>query len=428
MLIRGILLFSFFVLQAKYLLFAQDTSFYLRGKVIDEKSHIPVANALVKICGSYHGTATDSKGFFSINAKKNDEVIEIKAYGYSPYYISTPVLISPENVFRLKRFNSNLSETLSAAEKLFSNSNWDLRHYTFWNDKIIVMASNTYSNRDAILSINFSGQIENIKFVVDKLTGFANTSDGFIVACGESFAYPLVQSESGISINTLDLISFEKKYYSSPFKDSTGKYFRYQSGYDFYLSPDDEVMVRRSYTSYHVRMKKYNRLALFKNYNDEKFSDAAGNLKNAKEIAKGKQFLLSRGNVIFHEVPWQIIQARNQLLFIDRDNLRAEIFDTTGKLIKSVNYKVGLRNGITHKFIYDEKKQKFYCCVLGESDDEGLNKLNTFVSEINFETGKLASKVKLSPSVYESIQVNEGKLFFLTEEVGCRSLETLNLD
>ena len=407
---------------------SQDTSFYFSGVVIDKMSGKNISDAQIKVCGSYRSVLTKSNGSFSILIRKQAEVIEFSAPGYKPKFLSTPMILNPESKILLEQYNVSGTSKNEASETILRNGKWKIKQLSFIRNKLILQCTNLNLNKDALLLLDNKNNICDIKYVGDVLTGFSQTSDGQDIALGEQKAFSIKVIANEIFSSETELIQFERKNYSTTFRDSSGKYIRYQSGYDFYISTESKLMARRTYLTYHVRMKKTNRLSLFKNYGDEAFTNSSGNWKKTSDCMGFKEAPHSNGEITFHEVPWQIIQTKNNLLFFDTENSKVEIFDSIGRLTKTTAYFYGKRDIIQQKIIYDKTKDKFYHCSITNSDLSEEKNLVTKLIEIDVQSGTGTKILELDPSVFNSIIVENGFLYFINNRQSSNSLARKKID
>ena len=410
-------------------LHAQDTAFYLSAKIIDGIRQTPVENVHIKICGSYRSVFTNRYGQFTIPVKKSGEVLEVQAAGYAPVFISTPLVMRPEMAFPLDPIGFPNQKNKSATATVFRNGKWKVNEFAFFKAGMVLLCTDLSSGRDAVLLVSRENKFICARPVSDRLTGFAETSSGDHAVLGEEKAYFFNIENEKISVAEDEITNFERKYYSSPFRDSSGKYIRYQSGYEFFLSPDLSLMVRRTYLTYHVRMKKNNRLSLFKNFNDDKFSKSPGRWKKAEEIISNSEAPHCLTNIYFHETPWQVIQDRDKLLFIDLENSKAEIYDSIGKLTKTVAYFTGgPKETIQQKFIYDQVSRKVYYCAVVSSGNKEEKVFVTSIMEIDFNTGSRTLKTEMEPEVFTTVKIDDGKLFYIKEDHGLSYLVKIKLE
>ncbi|MFN6039495.1 MAG: hypothetical protein ACK452_13580, partial [Bacteroidota bacterium] len=70
-------------------------------------------------------------------------------------------------------------------------------------------------------SINDKNDIISNIPVSDKLTGFTETADGSFVVLGEKKAFIYKFKNSFVNLTELEIFEFEKKHYSSQFRDSS---------------------------------------------------------------------------------------------------------------------------------------------------------------------------------------------------------------
>ena len=397
---------------------SQDTSFYLIGKVLDRKQQSPISGARVQIAGSYRAELTDRNGNFRILSKKYGEVLEIMATGYSPYFTSTPIGITPNLIFYLEPLSPSIQDN-SAQQVVFRNGKWKINNFEVFDDKKILLATDLNSGRDAVLLLDSAERLVSCNYVFDKIYAFTKTSEGTCIILGTVNAYSFKYKNSLVNLEPMDILSFQRKYYSSPFRDSSGKYVRYQSGYDFYLMAPEQLMARRTYLTYHVRMKKSNRLSLFKNYSDEKFTKAPGTWKSSIELIGEKNYPHAFNGIKFHEVPWQIIQDKDKLIFFDLENFKAEVFDTVGKLQKTISFSRLKKETISQKMVYDKISRRFFLCSLYLNDNpSGAPSHAVNLTEINIETGSGTNLVDLSTDAFFTLNIHDHWLYHVKQEKG----------
>lgn len=407
----GLILFFFTLCRG------QDTAFYYSANICDEESGLPVANAKVSLCGTMRGVYTDAAGAFTFLVKKTRAVLEITAPGYFTAHIVTPMLIAPGNKIQLRPYPCMASPAPDPSwEKVFRPGKWELLDFECAGKGVVLLAKEKGGIKNYVLFVSEKGDVLYSALMPEELSGFYTDSDNqkYILSSGKARAF-VADAKKGIRFTQeFPLKSFEKKKYSWPFADSSGKYLRFDSPDEYYLNNQLELMVRQQAVTYYVQLKKEGRRSLFKNFPDEKFQRSPGPWKKYLELNLTRLPPGAR-NVCYVKIPVQVVQCGSHITVFDFENHKTEVFDSLGKPQTSATLLLppGIAEG---RIITDPPTGKMYYCALQKIESEGKESYLTLLSEINPVSGRIVQKLKLNPVAYYHLKVYNGYAYFLRSE------------
>jgi hypothetical protein len=256
----------------------------------------------------------------------------------------------------------------------------------------------------------------------EEITSFKRGITNELYLIGSENVYLITLIHELISIRkTDDLITFQKNHYSKPYSDSSGIYIHYDSEPDYYLNDEATFMARKKYSTWYVRLKKTNRLSLFKNFSDERFLKSPARWKRVTDLGM-PDHPHSIGSVKFTGSPYQFFKWQNKLVVFDLFDFRVETFDSTGKYLAGHDFYKTKDNFVLKRIFQDEFSDEFYFLALADN-----GKTKEIFQRINPYTGTITNVELKNKDHLTSMKFHRGYQYFIQQDGGERFLVRIKL-
>ncbi len=407
--------YIFFILFFHLLISAQDSAFYFSSKVCDQSTGKGIPYACINLKSSFRKTFSDSKGVFSILINKKNSILEICADGYETCFLTFPRCLSPENKINIIPLNRPRKMVSNAWQKVYRNGKWIVLNYAFCNTDILLIALNKSTETHSLILIDSTGTVKHIKCFQESISSFYNGQNGEFFLFGIENVYSLLIENNEIKIiNSINFLDFQKNNFGKPYADSSGAYVCYESEPEFFLNDEVGFMARKKYSTWYVRLKKNDRLSLFKNFTDDKFLKSPGNWKRAADLGM-PELAHSLGYVNYPGSPLEFLKWKDQLIVVDLFNYHIENFDNMGKFLNGYDFYRSKDTFNFKKILMDIFYQELYFLGISETNFANYGS-NEYFKKIQPLTGQVTTVELPDKDHFQSMKIYKGYQYFLLQE------------
>ena len=240
---HSFILFLIFVLKISVLC-AQSEKVLLTGLVLDSKNKDPLENALVRLSGTPFLTQTNRVGEFSLVLPKKS-VYKINVSHLSFVSFTKEVKRLNEDTLRIEvslNYKSNLLDTVSILSKqvpetLVGKPFYSVFDFDFYEDKLILLTSESTLNKAQLQLSNYEGKIFSY-YKIPKRAGeakrFFHDYEGYTELICEDTILRLDVFNSELIVNAIPRKDFES--YVKPVVDTIQGNLYYSNQWDKYPS------------------------------------------------------------------------------------------------------------------------------------------------------------------------------------------------
>lgn len=401
---------------------AQDTAFYFSSRIVDAESGVPVSYAVVESTESFRKVFTNANGDFTILVKKKGEILRVSADNYSDAYFSFPMVLHPANTLAIEPIGLYEGKKNEAYwQSVFRDGRWIVLDFAFFYDAIFILAKHKSSPFNALVVMDTSGNQISQRSSSEYFLGFHSIAGFGNFLLGSTSAFPIVSTPNPRVLwdSAIPIRKFENLYYSRPYNDSSGSYVCYDSQADFFLNEEAELMARKKYSTCYIRLRKNNRLSLFKNFSDESFLKSPGKWKRTTELQM-PDLPHSNGSVLYSGSPFTFFSVNDKLVLADDHAFRLEVFDSEGKFSHGFDYYKGKEKLLFQKLLIDKVSNRFYFVA---AKDFGVDVNPEFsLQQINPISGRLTHLYMNFSSSMCSLRVHNGFAYYIFSDAGSRFL------
>ncbi len=407
-------------------LWAANTSFgqfTYQGKLIDVNTNQVIEGVNVKINNEKRGEVSDKNGIFQLEIKRLPTTITISHIGYE----SEKLVIESETqeevlIFLLPKVNVLSEVTVSEENEIQSISDvekYSVRDFAILGDQVFrleyhgVFKKCILSVTDVLGKEKSSLKLREIK----KVKRLYKSCDQLLYLLSASHAYPLRNNENELSLGPkIQIDTFNRFIQTCKLKiDETYYYVNKRhngltsviSKYDITKKENTQLKIIANKQQVQGYEADRGLIELSQYITNIDQAEGVTTNTNVRDIQEEGDFLLQ----VFYkpEYPVYICQQEEKLIFLNHIEQKIEHYQEED-LELEVKADYVLDENWMKKVVIDPKTEKIY----GVFDfRKGLG-----IKEINTKTGetKLVGIIETATQNYETIQIQEGLIFYLKED------------
>jgi carboxypeptidase-like protein len=415
------LLFIFLLINS---IFAQDTLYKVSGKVIDEKTKLPISNVAVQIHGTLYGTATDSTGHFKFSIKDKDVILKFSIIGYEDKFIRVNYKAYNGFTITLPQKTNLLKEVVingSPIEIVVKSEDSNVLDYEFYDDNILLI---TYRNdltksKLYMLSSTFD-TLSRLKIPEEPTGLFKDCLGNNHVVCENSIYQIYLDSTFNLSLlPPKNIQTFAALLYSCVAEDSLNLYIIKKSGSEQVVKGKfhdyDSHNHTIDYFYFNKSTKQRNSLVNIVDERTKELRDAEPLLEQQKKAAgmythgggeaQDRYFLET---IAIKEVFAPLYKLNNKIYVFDYINSNILNYSSNGELLSKVGiefHKAKPMRSWKREMCVDEKTGKAFAIF-------ELNGVTT-VKEINLVNGQINQSYQIPFSFVKKIKAHNNYIYFL---------------
>lgn len=440
----GALLFLLFCITQLY---SQDSTFTIKGKVIDVDTKKSLGHVSIQVNGTLRGTETDSSGQFALLLSGERKLLKFSLLGYETVYLNPYAQPGKEELVPMKPKAKLINEVVVSANPLQPMVNSKRSYvldYDFYGDHILLISYGLSKSSYKVVLIDEKGDtLSIIRAPETPQRLFKDCLGNHYVVCEETIYQVYYNNTSLQLLPPKSIKDLEGILMPCIAQDSSNLYLVAKHGsylvtntifHDFYSN--------HTSLSYYYINKALKQKKLLLNVVDEaslrmkaderrllsakeqgRSGDEMGRVvhTNSKTPPQASMPAMSSNHrnksvlhsfdvifsetIVFKEIFAPLYVIKNQLYVFDFVNSKLKSFSASGNLLKESDLAL-------HKDI----KWKRSMCI-----DEAFNKAYTLferngiteLKEIDLKTGKECHSEKVPVVFAENIKVNKGYIYFL---------------
>ena len=439
---------TFFFLFFSMVLCSQTQTF--KGVLKDEISLKPVRNVNIKVAGTTLGTATDSKGRFSVHPDKLPASFIFTCIGYENAYFRVSEIPEQPVEFLLRPKAYNLNEVSISSKNysfLFRDNAYSVLDYEVMNGNILLLVYRTLLKQSEAVLLNRSGDTLAIS-TLPELPPLALVKDFLLNIHYFSKNANAFQCYFNDNKNSLDFLyktkvdSLQKVFKSLIFKISERIYFQENQpgGFGTVIGFYQKGHVKK-YIRQYVNEKKITESAddqaFYAQWNGMIASqipppDENGDM-SAEKFAKSpklgqymNKFDVRAYQFEFYNMIYPVIKTMdNIILFFNFGDNVIEFLNKDGNLIKTVpisfHKETVLKSDTTSKIRLSDANWRWGNAIL--VDELNGNIYTTYLkagmlrlNQVDPETGKLSQGTVIPLPFPDKIEIYGGEAYFLSRD------------
>ncbi len=423
-LMRSLLIAAIAFLFTSYSSFAQQTTYLVAGKVVDESTFmaLPGVGILETMTGS--GTVTDQKGEFKLGLKSFpvqlifkhlgyfDDTLRISNYDqFRKYCEGIQIIITlRQNPFMIGEVVINPA---GSAVPLFEKEPYSIMDYVIDGERFFALG---YRNFNPLKPEIFLGNSAGRLLSVAKLNGASEVFRdclGEIYAVAKDSAYLLKNTSDSLSLKPVCDISFFQKrvkpvvalkdpYYIYYEKSQGGQYHDYYLGNFntnqqeiFYRVGDEKQEL--GFISTHQQLRQEFITEFSKSY-------FGGGELRAMHERQAK--LLNKLNTDYRPVASALFQMEDSALLFDFKLQYINCIGTNSEFRWRTNIGIDLSKDFTGRIHRDKATNRFFL--------EFLNIQSTYLIEINPKTGQALAQIPIRQYRHiDHVNIDNNRIYFL---------------
>jgi len=427
-------------------LFSQTHIF--KGVLKDEKTLRPIRDVNVKVMGTTLGTATDSKGRFSVTIDKLPAALIFTCVGYENSYFKVSEIPNYTVEFLLSPKTYTLNEVNVSSKNysyLFRNTYYSVLDYELMNGNVLLLIYRTLLKESETVLLNRSGDTLAIKTLPEvppsELVKDFLLNVHYLSKNGNAFQCYYDENNRNIDfLYKTNIDSLQKIFKSLIFKISDRIYFQetqpggFGTAIGFYQKGIGKKYIRRYVSEKKVTESADDQVfyALWNGLITSQIpaSDANGDMSAAKFAQSPKlgqymnQFDVRAYRFEFYNMVYPVIKTLdNIIIFFNFGDDVIEFLNKDGNLIKKVpitfHKETILKSDTISRIRLSDASWRWGNAILVDELNGNIYTLYlkagmVRINEVDPETGKLSRGTVIPLPFPDKIEIYGGEAYFLT--------------
>lgn len=427
--------------------YSQDSTFTIKGKIIDADSKTPLGHVSIQANGTLRGTETDSSGHFSLFVSGEHKLLKLSLLGYETVYLNPYAQPGKEQLVPMKQKAKLIGEVVVSAnpvQPIVKSKRSYVLDYDFYDDHILLISYGLGKSSYKLALIDETGDtLSIIRAPETPQRLFKDCLGNHYVVCEENIYQVYYNTTSLQFLPPKSIKDLEGVLMPCIAQDSSNLYLVAKQGsylvtntifHDFYsnhtslsyyyvnkalkqkkllLDVVDEATLRmkadeRRLLSAKEQGRSGDEMGRVVHTNSktppQASMPATSNNHRNKSVLHSFDVIFSE-TIVFKEIFAPLYVIKNQLYVFDFVNSKLQSFSASGNLLKESD--LALHKDIKWKrsMCIDEKLNKAYTLF----ERNGISELK----EIDLKTGKECHSEKIPLVFAENIKVNNGYIYFL---------------